>query len=69
MSVKTEANDTCLKVLQGSGSAGRVNVFRKLLWTAFLFELLKRELEVTSVHCYLPALWRDGCEGELSDLL
>jgi len=69
MSVKTEAYDICLKVLQGSGSAGGVNVFRKLLWAAFLVELLKRELEVISLHCYLLALWTDGLEGELNDLL
>lgn len=56
MSIKIEANDIFLKVLQGSGSAHRVNIFRKLLWTAFLFDLVKRELEVISVHCCLPAL-------------
>lgn len=69
MSVKIEANDIFLKVLQGLGSASRVNVFRKLLWTAFLFELLKRELEVISVCCYLPSLWTDGHDGKLNDLL
>lgn len=44
MSVKIKASDICLKVIEGSDSAGRVNVFKNMLWSAFLFELEKREI-------------------------
>lgn len=42
MSVKIEASDICLKVIEGSDSAGRANIFKNTPWSVFLFELVKR---------------------------